>query len=193
MAEVKLVSITNRDSGYVGYSIPERGVQRSFAPQETKQIPLDELQQLQWVSGGNYILEHLLMINDRDALSALNMEVEPEYFYTEADIRELLSPAGTLDQLKDALDFAPQGAIELIKKIAVETELPDTRKRKAISEATGFNIDSAINVNAILNAESDEEEENKNEKSQRRAAPIKNESSTETARRTTPKYKVVVK
>lgn len=191
MAEVKLVAITNRDSGHVGYSIPERGIQRSFAPQETKQIPLDELQQLQWVSGGKYILENLLMINDKDALSALNMEVEPEYFYTEVDIRELLS-SGTLDQLKDALDFAPQGAIELIKKIAIETELPDTRKRKAISEATGFNIDSAININAILNAET-EEEENKNEKSQRRATPIKNDASAETARRTTPKYKVVAK
>lgn len=189
MAEVKLVSITNRDSGHVGYSIPERGIQRSFAPQETKQIPLDELQQLQWVSGGNYILEHLLMINDKDALSALNMEVEPEYFYTEADIRELLSPAGTLDQLKDALDFAPQGAIELIKKIAVETELPDTRKRKAISEATGFNIDNAINVNTILNAEDSQSEAAEPAKNQRRAAPIKED--TAPARRTTPQYKVV--
>ena len=104
MIEQKLVSVTNRDSGHVGYSIPERGIHRAFAARETKQLPLEELQQLQWVPGGEYILKHLLIINDRDALSALNMEVEPEYFYTEEDIKKLLSPEGTLDQLRDFLD-----------------------------------------------------------------------------------------
>ena len=47
------------------------------------------------------------------------MEVEPEYNYTEEDIRNLLLN-GTLDQLKDFLDFAPTGAIEIAKNIAVE-------------------------------------------------------------------------
>lgn len=187
--EQKLISVTNRDSGHVGYTIPERNLHRSFMAGETKKIPLDELQQLQWVPGGEYILKHLLMIDNKDALSSLNMEVEPEYFYTEEDIRELLSPKGTLDQLKDFLDYSPAGGIELIKKIAVETELPDTRKRKIISEATGFNIDNAINVNAILNAEDAESESSEQPKGQRRAAPIKSEATT--ARRTTPKYQVV--
>lgn len=191
MSEQRLITVTNRDSGHVGYTIPDRGLHRTFAARETKQVPLDELQQLQWVPGGEYILKHLLIVNDRDALSALNMEVEPEYFYTEEDIRKLLSSDGTLDQLKDALDFAPEGAIELIKKIAVETELPDTRKRRAITEATGFNIDNAINVNVILNAEDETSAEEAPAKNRRRANPIKEEAA-EPVRRTAPKYKVVV-
>ena len=191
MSEIKIINVTNRDSGYVGYTIPERGINRSFAAGETKQIPLEELKQLQWVPGGEYILKHLLIVNDRDALSALNMEVEPEYFYTEDDIKKILSPEGTLDQLRDFLDYSPEGGKELIKKLAVEMELPDTRKRKIISEATGFSIDNAINVNAILNAEDAESEEGeKPARGQRRATPIREESAAPT-RRTTPQYKVV--
>ena len=189
MSEIRTVNVTNRDSGHVGYKIPERGIHRAFAAGETKQIPLDELQQLQWVPGGEYILKHLLIVNDRDALSALNMEVEPEYFYTEEDIKKLLSPEGTLDQLRDFLDYSPEGGKELIKKLAVEMELPDTRKRKIISEATGFNIDNAINVNTILNVEDNQSEEVESNKGQRRAAPIKEDAAP--ARRTTPQYKVV--
>lgn len=190
MSDTKLITVTNRDSGHVGYTIAERGIHRTFAARETKQIPLEELKQLQWVPGGEYILKHLLIVNDRDALSALNMEVEPEYFYTEDDIKKILSPEGTLDQLRDFLDYSPEGGKELIKKLAVEMELPDTRKRKIISEATGFNIDSAINVNTILNAEdAQSEEEEKLARGQRRTAPIKEE--TAPTRRTTPQYKVV--
>jgi hypothetical protein len=109
---------------------------------------------------------------------------------TEDDIKKILSPEGTLDQLRDFLDYSPEGGKELIKKLAVEMELPDTRKRKIISEATGFSIDNAINVNAILNAEdAQSKEEEKLARGQRRATPIK-ESAAPT-RRTTPQYKVV--
>lgn len=189
MSDTKLITVTNRDSGHVGYTIAERGIHRTFAARETKQIPLEELKQLQWVPGGEYILKHLLIVNDRDALSALNMEVEPEYFYTEDDIKKILSPEGTLDQLRDFLDYSPEGGKELIKKLAVEMELPDTRKRKIISEATGFSIDNAINVNAILNAEDTQSEEEKPVRGQRRATPIKEDVAP--TRRTTPQYKVV--
>jgi hypothetical protein len=188
MAEQKMISVTNRDSGSVGYTIPDSGVRRTFEAGETKPIPFEELQQLQWIPGGEYLLKHLLIVNDQDALSALNMEVEPEYFYTEEDIKVLLSE-GTLDQLRDALDFAPEGAIDLIKKIAVDIALPDTRKRKIITDATGFNIDNAINVNAILNAEDEATAAEAPVKSQRRSAPITD--GAKSARIATPKYKVV--
>ena len=125
---------------------------RNFAPGETKQISVEELQQLQYQPGGDYTLKNLLVVENAEALKMLNMQVEVEYSYTEADIRNVLLN-GTLDQVKDFLDFAPEGAIEIAKEIAVKEELPDTRKRAAISEATGFNIDNAINVNHVMNAE----------------------------------------
>ena len=185
-----MIKVTNRDSGNVGYLIPDSGVHRSFAPGETKTVPLEELKQLQWVPGGDYMLKNLLIVNNKDALSALNMEVEPEYFYTEVEIKKLLNE-GSLDQLKDALDYAPDGAIELIKKIAVDTQLPDMRKRKIISEATGFNIDNAINVNNVLNSEDDSETaEDTSSKSTRRAAPIVTEQEP-LVTKPASKYKVV--
>ena len=38
-----VVNVTNRDSGIVGYVIPDTGVNRTFAQGETKKIPVEEL------------------------------------------------------------------------------------------------------------------------------------------------------
>ena len=186
MENKKIVEVRNRDSGYVGYSIRDLGIWRNFAPGEVKRIPLEELESLQYAPGGEYTLKHLLMINDKDALSALNITTEPEYFYTEAEVKELLTK-GTLDQLKDCLDFAPEGVIELIKKIAVEIELPDTLKRAAITKRTGFNIDNAIMVNKVMEVPTEEVVEEKT----RRATPIATAEESKTRRTNLPKYNVV--
>lgn len=196
-----LIPVRNRNNGFTGYEIKDRGIWRNFAPGETKKIELEELQQLQYQPGGDYTLKNLLVIEDKEALKILNMEVEPEYNYTEDDIRNLLLN-GSLDQLADFLDFAPEGAIEIAKNIAVKEEIPDVRKRDAISEATGFNINSAINVNHALAEEETEKAEEKKER--RTAAPTKVDNSKK-IRRTeilepasevkpaTPNYKVVEK
>nr|DAD62389.1 MAG TPA: hypothetical protein [Caudoviricetes sp.] len=149
--EQSVVSVTNRNVGYTCYSLQDSGVSRTFTPSETKKIPLEELKQLQFVEGGDYILRNCLLINDKEALAALDMEdVEPEYYYTEEDIKNLLE-TGSLDLLEDCLNFAPSGVIDIIKRVAVATELPDTRKRELISQKTGFNIDNAIRVNSVMN------------------------------------------
>ena len=187
----QLINVTNRDNGYVGYGIPDTGVRRKFAPGETKQIPLSELQALQYVPGGDSLLKNLLVINNRDALTALNMEVEPEYFYSAEDVEKLLLE-GSLDQLEDALNFAPEGVINLIKDIAVKKEIPDIRKRDLITKMTGFGVQNAINVNHILEDDSDTEAEDNTPK--RKAAPINANAAAAPARKTTlPKYNVVVK
>lgn len=182
----RIIEVTNRNSGYVGYSIKDLGIWRNFAPGETKKIALGELQALQYAPGGEFTLKNSLIIKDKDALSMLNIITEPEYFYTNKEIRELLTK-GTLDQLKDCLDFAPEGVIDIIKKMSVEMELPDTQKRQAIFEKTGFSIDNAIMVNKVMDEpEVRETEENK----VRRSTPIKAEEPT--GRRTEiPKYNVV--
>ena len=189
-----LIPVRNRNNGFTGYEIKDRGIWRNFAPGETKKIALEELQQLQYQPGGDYTLKNFLVVEDEEALKALNMIVEPEYKYTENDIRNLLLN-GSLDQLADFLDFAPAGAIEIAKNIAVKEEIPDIRKRDAISKATGFNINSAISVNHAME---DEEEKKVENKRQRRAeVPVKEEKMGAKERRVeppaTPKYKVVEK
>ena len=182
----KLISVRNRNNGSTGYSIPEKNLWRNFAPNETKKIPLEELQELQYQPGGDYMLKNLLVVEDQDALDILNMQVEPEYNYTESDIRNILLN-GTLDQLRDFLDFAPAGGIEICKEIAVKEEIPDVRKRDIISQATGFDINSAIMVNKVMDEEVAEEEAPK----QRRVAIEEPKQETPKRKAAAPKYNVV--
>ena len=189
MAEDKLVKVRNRGAGGTGYFFETYGGQgrRYFAPNEEKMISLNELKQLSYTHGGEYILKNCLVINDQSALDALNLEVEPEYFYDEATVKDILMN-GSYDQLEDTLNFAPAGVIDMIKKFAVELEVPDVNKRKMISEKTGLNIDNAIRVNQIM-AE-DTSEEAKEEAPKRKVAPV---TSSAPQRKTTAnnKYKVV--
>ena len=82
-----------------------------------------ELRKLSYIPGGEVILREYLVIDNKEALDELlNGGVEPEYFYTEDEIKTLLL-TGSLDQLMDCLDFAPGGVIDLVKKYAVELKI----------------------------------------------------------------------
>lgn len=192
MKDDTLIKVRNRNNGTTGYVLPDSNVRRSFAPSETKSIPLGELKSLQYAPGGAYMLENLLVVEDKEALKVLNMEVEPEYFYDEAKIRNLLFNE-EMDAFLDFLDFATTGAIEIAKEIAVKEQIPDMRKRKALSEKTGFNIDNAIKVNEIMDAD-DQSEETQDKKKERRVKAV--EEPKPAQRRvqvTTPQYNVVSK
>ena len=169
---IQYVKVTNRNNGYTGYTLTN-GQKRLFNIGETKQISIDELRELSQIDGGEYMLRNYLIVNDKTALDFLNIDPEPEYYYTEKEIKILLEE-GSLDQLEDALNFAPQGVLDLIKDISIKIELPDTRKRKMIFDKTGFSIDNAITVNKIVNA--DTEEAPAQEEVKRKAAPIAQQS-----------------
>lgn len=188
MDDKTIVNVTNRDAGQVVYSLPDRGIKRTFNAGESKKIELEELRQLSYATGGEFLLKNCLVVNNTDALSALNIEVEPEYFYTEAEVKTLLT-TGTLDELEDCLNFAPEGVIDLVKKIAVDEEIPDTRKRKLITEKTGFSIDNAINVNHIMSEDTEETAEAPTKT--RKAVPLKTAASTPVRKAAASKYKVV--
>lgn len=190
--ENKMIKVSNRDSGNVGYQIPESGVRRDFAMGETKNIPVEELKQLMYVPGGEFILKNLLIVHDKNVLNEiLNIKTEPEYFYTEAEIKTLLT-SGTIEQLQDCLEFAPDGVIEIIKKMSVDMKLPDTNKRQVITEMTGFNIDNAINVNKIMEVQ-DEAPAAEEKTNKRRSAPIATEETKAKRRTDLPTYNVVNK
>lgn len=162
------VTMRNRNRGTTCYTL-SNGVRREFAPGQSRVIDIEELRELVMLPGGEFALKNYFIINDKDALSALEIETEPEYFYTEAEIKKLLQE-GSLDQLEDCLNFAPEGVIEILKKMSVEMKLPDTEKRELISKMTGFSIDNAIRVNKIMNEE--EKKETKSEKPVRKAKVV---------------------
>ena len=186
-----LVVVRNRDRGAVGYTL-DNNFHRNFEPGESKKVPYSELVALQYAPGGAIILEQYLVVEDKEVLDALNMTVEPEYFYSEKEIRKLLLENNNIDEFMDFIDFAPQGAIEIAKDIAIKEEIPDVRKRDAISKKTGLNINNAIMVNKVMNEGDEKAEAPKQRRIQKDAdsAPPQAEAKPE---RRVPQYKVVTR
>ena len=172
-----VVKVKNRDNGRVGYTIPELHVTRSFMPGEVKEVTMEELRALSYISGGTTLLKDFLVVNNEEAMEELVGEVEPEYYYTEEDVVTLLTE-GNLDQLLDCLDFAPAGVIDIVKAKAVELEISDIRKRNAIEKATGLDITQAI----AINHESASEDTAETTTKTRRSAPVSSEKKTTTRR-----------
>lgn len=160
------IKVTNRSAAVVGYMIPELGnLRRKFQHGESKNITFGELEKLSWMPGGAYLLKNSLVINDREVVEELLHGVEPEYYYDDFAVKQLLE-YGTMDQLLDCLDFAPDGVLDLVKKWAVELPCNDVIKRQAIEEKLGFNINKAIEIMEAAKANQT------TVSSGRRAAPI---------------------
>lgn len=151
--DTDLITVRNRNRGETGFEVD--GKWTMFAIDEVKKIPFATLQSLTFIPGGQFTLDNYLVIENKEALELLNMHVEPEYFYTDNEIRKILFEK-SYDEFADFLDFAPKGAIEKAKNIAVQEEMPDMRKREMLGKKTGLNITSAIMINHL-----DDEDENK--------------------------------
>ena len=143
--ETRRIKVQNRDFGEVGYEIPDLNLHRNFQPNEIKTITYDELFKLSQVPGGQYIIDNYLIIHDEEVVNDLLYDVEPEYFYTEAEVIELMKN-GSVDEFEDCLNFAPKGVIDLIKQTAVTLPLNDVAKRDLILKKTGFSVAGAIEL-----------------------------------------------
>ena len=116
----------------------------------------DEIEALSYTNGGLDLIRNHLLVKDEEILDDLNINREPEYYMNANDVLNLLK-TGSLDELLDALDFAPEGVITLIKDLSVELPLNDFAKRQAIMEKTGFDVSAAIaNYQANNVSENDE-------------------------------------
>lgn len=152
------VKVTNRKGCSVGYTIDEMGgLRRQFQPGETKILTYEELEKLSWIPGGKVLLDEYLIIQDPEVLQALMGEdVQPEYYYNEAEVKELLLN-GTIAQFMDCLDFAPEGVLDLVKKLAVELPCNNMEKLRLIEEKLGFNVINAIDLMKEDKAETEPE------------------------------------
>jgi hypothetical protein len=107
---------------------------------------------------------------------------------SEADVVALIK-TGSLESFLDALDFAPIGVIDLIKKLSVDIPLVDIPKRKALKEKTGFDVEAALKHN-----EEEKEDDNKTILKQGTAERRVRTEEVPTGRRTAaPKYNVINK
>ena len=140
-----IVRVENRGKSIVGYTIPETKTLRRFVANESKDITMGELRQAIQLPAIYRLIESNLIIHNKEAVEELLPNAEPEYFYDKNDVEFLLTK-GSLDQLEDALDFAPAGVIDLIKHMSVTTRLNDMDKREAILKHTGFDVTKAIEI-----------------------------------------------
>lgn len=173
----KEILITNRSNGLVCYNVPDLNISRVFEYKETKKVSYEELRCLSQQAGGRELIYNFLYIPDSKVLEELlNVKEEPEYWLREADIPTWINSC-SVDAFKDALSFAPQGIIDLIKKYAISLPVNSANKREAMKEMLNFDVDRAIENNKIAN----EDEEKKDTAA---AEAI-------TKRRTRPNYKVI--
>ena len=138
-----ILQVTNRSNGIVIYSVPDMHISREFNRKETKKIPYGELLALAQQPGGRELIYNYLFVQNVEALeTALNIKEQPEYWLKESDIPKWINTC-SLNEFKDALDFAPDGIISLIKKYAVEVPLNAADKREALKEQLKFDVDKA--------------------------------------------------
>ena len=84
------VKVTNRSNSLVGYRLPEMHITRRFGKNETKQLTVGEVRALVSERGGRALIKNNLVIDNPELVNEIIYNVQPEYYYTEADVVELL-------------------------------------------------------------------------------------------------------
>lgn len=147
MDREKLVEVTNRSNATVLLKEDFHRFRLSLKPGETKKIKYGILQDIGQREGGKRIIYHYLLVKDPEALrESINVQEEREYWLTKEQIPSWINSC-SLNEFKDALDFAPLGVKELIKSEAIKQPLNDVAKRAAIKEQLNFDVDLAIKHN----------------------------------------------
>lgn len=143
------MKIKNRSASVVGYTIPDLNVRRRFAPGEIKDLPKEEIEKLLYQPGGRELFMDDLQA-PADAMRELGFEnLEPEYFYSEDDIKRIML-TGSLDEFLDFLDFATEGGKSIAQDLAIKLPLADMNKAEALKKATGFDAAKAIQNNKAV-------------------------------------------
>lgn len=184
------VKVKNRSHSPVVYRIDDMNLRREFAGLEEKMIDFEELRRLSYRSGGLVLLQDYLVIKDKEALEALNIGVEPEYFYEQDEVDKLLKQ-GSMDQFLDCLDFAPDGVIDLIKERAVALPLNDVAKRQALKNKFDYDVNKIMEVRQATMEGNERQEEKRN--TQRRAAVPSQGTSNSSETGKTGARRVVIK
>lgn len=147
-----VVRVRNLTDQTIAYVIPELKVRRVFRDFETKEITAHELRQLWYMPGGARLLQDFLAVENKELAEEFGVSEDSflhEYSWTLEDIKRVLLK-GSIDELADALDFAPLGIIDTLVSQAIALELADMNKDRLIQEKTGHNISKMIQYHEEL-------------------------------------------
>lgn len=137
------VQVSNMTDHEIGYSLTS-GVKRYIRPGVSIAVSAKELRDLRAESGGEAMIHDFLRIENKSMRKEFGIDDDLiEYDWTQKDVDDVLLNK-EIDYLLDALDYAPAGIVDMIKTRAIELEIPNMNKRKAIQDKTGVNITSCI-------------------------------------------------
>ena len=151
--EIEVVNLTNHK---VGYNLVDENLHRSLQPNEHRRILAGELRRLNYQKGGHILLTNYLSVKNAELAREFGVDIDNqiEYNWTPEDVDRVLQ-TGTIEELMDAMDFAPEGIKQRLAARAVELKISDSNKRKVITDNSPYDIDAQIkNVEA---ATADEE------------------------------------
>ena len=134
------VEVESVGIGSVGYQPAHNPLirRRWDKPGVKKKIAFGEIQEVMSTTGGyNLFLNHLL-IKDIEVRKELDLPVDEESMYSDADLGKLLT--GTLAKLKEALPNLSPDLQQRIAEKALETKLESVPKLKVIKEITGIDV-----------------------------------------------------
>lgn len=185
VADKTLVEVQNLTDHTVVYKSFD-GIRRVFLGQQKKKIRAEELRQLNYSRGGSRLLKEFLSVKNKALAEEFNVSsdsFEHEYNWTAQDVDDMLL-SGSEDALKDALDFAPEGIIDLIVQRTVELKLNDVNKRQIISDKTGKDVNNMIlQITEFEKANKTSGESSKQQKARRVSTEEKNTSSRRCAQK----------
>lgn len=162
---VKLVNMMDSPTGYKLMN----GTFRRFAPRGTMSVTAGEVREVSNLPGTITLFQNYLRIDNKDLATELGVSddsFEHEYSWGRDEIVGALTTE-PIEVLLDALDYAPDAIKESLVDIAVELEIPDVNRRKAIKDATGKDVTKMIE---IKNAYKDESQKEDDKPTERRAA-----------------------
>lgn len=162
---VKLVNMMDSPTGYKLMN----GTFRRFAPRASMSVTAGEVREVSNMPGTITLFQNYLRVDNKDLATELGVSddsFEHEYSWGKDEIVGALTTE-PIEVLLDALDYAPDAIKESLVDFAVELEIPDVNRRKAIKDATGKDITKMIE---IKNAYKDDSQKEDGKPTERRAA-----------------------
>lgn len=147
VSDDELVTIHNMTNSSVAYHVDSLGNLRRELPPKmgaSIRVPAGELRQLNYELGGSVLLRDYICVENETLAREFGITSEDkEYTWGMKDVKAALT-TDDIAVLEDAMDFAPDGIKETLAQEAVNMEIPDSNRRKVISEATTYDIDTMI-------------------------------------------------
>lgn len=139
------MKVVNRSDGQVVYVLPELNIRRVFNIGEDKDLENDEVEALWQSPGGVELIQNYLLIEDKEWIKNHWREVPLEYFWSIEDIKKCLLE-DPIDLFQETLDYAPDGVLDIMKRLSWQLPLNDLNKMDAIQnhKRLMFNVQAAI-------------------------------------------------